>query len=79
MKSGIGLVVTSKASCWSLFDKRSLIQFFERLSQLVVRVHYDGPAPSNGFLDGFTGNQQKPAALFAGFDPNGIALVKKHE
>src|SRR5262249_54145196 len=43
-----------------LFYERALVHFGERLLQLGLGVHPDGPIPHNRLFDRFAGDQQEP-------------------
>ena len=60
-------------------QERPFPQFAESLSQLLLRVHHDGPVPGHRLLKRLAGNQQEANTFLAGLNGDFVAAVKKDQ
>ena len=62
-----------------LLQKRSLIQFFECLLQLFLRVHHNRAVPGDRLFQRLAGDEKKSNAIVSGLHSDFIAAIEKNE
>jgi len=62
-----------------MLNKRPLLELFESHPQFLLRIHYDGTIPGNGFPDRFSGDQEKTERLRFRGTRNGVAVAEEHQ
>src|SRR5579864_6170271 len=67
------------AAVSAMFDEGARLQFGHRLTQLLLRVHYDGTVPSHGFLDRLAGYKQETNSLRSSLDCQFVSPVKQYQ
>src|SRR5579864_8864064 len=62
-----------------MLEKGSLLQFGERLLQLLLSVHHDRPIPRDRLFQRFSGDEQEPYAVVPGLHRDLVAAVEQDE
>src|SRR5215469_8514771 len=67
------------AAASAMFDESARLQFGHRLTQLLLRVHYDRTVPSHRFLDRLAGYKQEADSLWSSLDCQFVSPVKQYQ
>src|SRR4051812_2365178 len=60
-------------------DERTTLQITQGLTDLLLRVHYNGTVPGHRFFDGFAGYQQEANPLWPSLDRDPVTTVENHQ
>src|ERR1019366_8437404 len=76
----IGTVISGQAlPTRRALQERALLQFLERLAELLLGVHYNRAVPRNGFPERLSRAQQEPDPVLSGLYADVVATVEKHQ
>ena len=62
-----------------LLQERPLLEFLERLPQLLLGVHHDGAVPRHGLPERLSGAQEEPYSVLPGLYGELVAAVEQYQ
>src|SRR5688572_31870112 len=63
----------------TLARKRALLQFAQRLLDLLLRIHHEGTVARDGLVQRFTGHQKKSRRRLVRAHFDAVAIIPDHE
>src|SRR5207302_2384368 len=60
-------------------EECSFLEFVERLLELLLGVHHDGPVPGDRLLEGLARDEEEADSVGAGLDDDLVAAVEEHQ